>query len=298
LVLIFKKKKTMAKKTNNPTCHRNGMCWYGENDFAFIPNHPYCLYTGILFFCVSGKAVVGHNLNEHLIEPNMKGIIFPRNTFYVRARTPDFRVKMFTFTIEAYDQVRAEMGFDFTEYLRFSSVSIHDSEQFFTEREHVWEDITALFQKPNNRQQRIRLMRKLLGSYMVYLRDRVQLHLMGPRGNNRRREYLYQRFLTNVTQECRRQRDLKYYADRLRVSTRYLYTIAHAHSLGKTPKDIINQGVLLEAKMLLESPENTIADVARTMNFPSESYFSRYFKQHTGVSPSVYRVSGLDTLGE
>ena len=79
-----------------------------------------------------------------------------------------------------------------------------------------------------------------------------------------------------------------FYADRLCISTRYLSTIIRsvAHS---TAKEFIDRSVVLEIKMLLESTELSVQEIAYRLHFPDQSYLGRFFKKHTGVSPTEFR---------
>ncbi|MDR1524556.1 MAG: AraC family transcriptional regulator, partial [Tannerella sp.] len=49
----------------------------------------------------------------------------------------------------------------------------------------------------------------------------------------------------------------------------------------------------MEIKILLQSPKLTISEISYRLNFPNESYFCRYFKRHTGMSPKNYRTIKL-----
>ncbi|WP_368350508.1 helix-turn-helix domain-containing protein, partial [Parabacteroides merdae] len=44
-----------------------------------------------------------------------------------------------------------------------------------------------------------------------------------------------------------------------------------------------------EAKQLLESSNLSIKEVAAQLNFPTQSFFGKYFKQYVGMSPKEYR---------
>ncbi len=62
-----------------------------------------------------------------------------------------------------------------------------------------------------------------------------------------------------------------------------------ARDLGISPKDFISRSLVRKASMLLSSSSSTIKEVADQLFFSSEYYFSRFFKQHTGMSPSQFR---------
>lgn len=59
--------------------------------------------------------------------------------------------------------------------------------------------------------------------------------------------------------------------------------------IGMAPKDYINSLKLKRAKMLLENGGNDIAETARLSGFEDPAYFSRFFKNHIGVTPSEYK---------
>ena len=58
---------------------------------------------------------------------------------------------------------------------------------------------------------------------------------------------------------------------------------------GCSPVDYINSLKLSRAKELLNSGMYTVSEVAEQSGFHDESYFSRFFKKQTGLSPSKYR---------
>ena len=51
----------------------------------------------------------------------------------------------------------------------------------------------------------------------------------------------------------------------------------------------MNRYILMEAKYLLKYSGLSIQEVAYRLSFPNQSFFGKYFKQHTGMSPSTYR---------
>jgi AraC-like DNA-binding protein len=53
--------------------------------------------------------------------------------------------------------------------------------------------------------------------------------------------------------------------------------------------DWIDECVLLQAKVLLNSSSLNIQQIADELNFPSQSFFGKYFKRLTGLSPKQYR---------
>ncbi|MEG0949038.1 MAG: helix-turn-helix domain-containing protein, partial [Bacteroidales bacterium] len=58
---------------------------------------------------------------------------------------------------------------------------------------------------------------------------------------------------------------------------------------GKLAGQWIDECVILEAKTLLKSSGRSIQQIAEDLNFANQSFFGKYFKQHTGMSPSQYK---------
>ena len=81
---------------------------------------------------------------------------------------------------------------------------------------------------------------------------------------------------------------MDFYAEKLSITPKYMSTVIKQTS-GKTAGDWIDDHVLLEAKALLKSTNMTILQISDELNFPSQSFFGKYFKRLTGVSPKEYR---------
>lgn len=60
---------------------------------------------------------------------------------------------------------------------------------------------------------------------------------------------------------------------------------------GKTVGEWIDELVILEAKALLNSSSMNIQEIADRLNFANQSFFGKYFKHYTGMSPKEYRKS-------
>lgn len=80
------------------------------------------------------------------------------------------------------------------------------------------------------------------------------------------------------------------YADRLNVTANYLNKTVKAHTY-RTAIDWIEIARLNLAKKMLKDPSVPISDVARLSGLDDQSYFSRFFKKKTGMTPSQFRNS-------
>ena len=72
------------------------------------------------------------------------------------------------------------------------------------------------------------------------------------------------------------------------LSTAQFYTLFHAE-YGVPPLEYRNDLLVRRATLLLKDGSYSVTEVAETLGFESVSYFSRFFKKHTGHSPLDYR---------
>jgi AraC family transcriptional activator of pobA len=86
---------------------------------------------------------------------------------------------------------------------------------------------------------------------------------------------------------------VKYLADKLHTSPRYLTDLLKQET-GKTALDHLHLFLLGEAKNLLISTDNTIAQTAYQLGFENPPYFSRLFKKVIGLTPHAYRAQFLN----
>ena len=85
--------------------------------------------------------------------------------------------------------------------------------------------------------------------------------------------------------ECR---DVNFYASKLFITPKYLSNTLKTVT-GKKAGQMIDEYVVLQAKILLSSTNMTIQQISEELNFANQSFFGRYFKRITGLSPTQYR---------
>jgi AraC family 4-hydroxyphenylacetate 3-monooxygenase operon regulatory protein len=108
-------------------------------------------------------------------------------------------------------------------------------------------------------------------------------------GKEEGKKDLYLRFNKLIRENINRERTVQFYADQLHISNKYLIEIIKKAS-GKTPHEVIDEALLKEAYVMLGNPDITISEIAFELQFNSASAFGRFFKKHTTLSPSEYRM--------
>ncbi|WP_316820274.1 helix-turn-helix domain-containing protein [Pedobacter gandavensis] len=85
-----------------------------------------------------------------------------------------------------------------------------------------------------------------------------------------------------------KERQPSFYADRMAISPNNFSKLCKQVFL-KTPSELIHDRVILESKKLIHLSYKSMKEIAAELNFDDENYFSRYFKKHTGISPTAFR---------
>lgn len=99
---------------------------------------------------------------------------------------------------------------------------------------------------------------------------------------------LFNWFMMLLERDYKISRDVNYYAEQMNISSKYLTNIV-SQVTGHTPKTIIDQYVILQLKMHLKRTTQSIKEMAWEFHFADVSFFCRYFKKHTGLTPQQIR---------
>lgn len=99
---------------------------------------------------------------------------------------------------------------------------------------------------------------------------------------------LFNRFMMLLERDYKISRDVNYYAAQMNISSKYLTNIVNQVT-GHTPKTIIGQYVILQLKLHLKRSTQSSKEMAWEFHFADVSFFCRYFKKHTGLTPQQIR---------
>lgn len=106
-------------------------------------------------------------------------------------------------------------------------------------------------------------------------------------------EQLVKKFHSMLSVHSIEHRDVEFYANELGLKPK-TFAAKVRKVAGTTPLDLISQAVVTHAKRLLSSTTLTSAEIAEKLNFPTPSFFCRYFKRYAGVTPQEWRNAHID----
>ncbi|HEF8771987.1 TPA: AraC family transcriptional regulator [Providencia stuartii] len=125
-------------------------------------------------------------------------------------------------------------------------------------------------------------------NFFLLIAEKIPTTLLQQKMQRSRKEQLCWRFWNMITEYCREQRDVQFYAQKLSITPFYLSQITR-NFFNDAPKALIDRQVVLEIKALLGTGKLSIKEIAATLNFEDTSYLCRYFKRHTGLTLSAFK---------
>ncbi len=99
---------------------------------------------------------------------------------------------------------------------------------------------------------------------------------------------LYNQFVDLIATHYHNSSDVRFYAEQLNVSSRYLLQVTR-RTAGKSPKMLIDEFLTAQAKTLLGDGRYTVQQVAYELGFKQQAHFTSFFKKMTGTAPSKYK---------
>ena len=137
---------------------------------------------------------------------------------------------------------------------------------------------------------RDKIIASLFAAMFHYVMGILQQHSNNCSNNvSNRTDELFNRFLDLLREHCSTERSVEFYAQKMGITPKYLSLILKKKS-GRNASKFIDEAVVYEAKRLLKYSGLSISEIATKLNFASQSFFGKYFKQRVGVSPSRYKI--------
>lgn len=242
---------------------------------------------GAIFFCRRGWARFMIDLKQYEITEGTQIIILPGTILHVVDKSKDFLVSYLECSVDMFREAALRLDPSFFHFIKENPCHRLPVERrrvingLMNASEAIYEDKENCF--------RLQIIKNHLQCFLYDIYDKCQ-RIFTPQqieGKNRQDE-LFKSFVSLVHEHCISEREVSFYADRLCISTKYLSCICR-NVTGHSAKKMIDNFVILEIKVLLQSTALSIQEIADKLGFPDQSYLGRYFKRHEKISPVEYR---------
>ena len=264
-------------------------------DYHNLTNRPCRLDGFMIFYCVKGKMKLNVNLTEVELSEGMVYINVPGNIIRINALqdTPkeEHLYACMGLSREFFQCLNVEICKLFNEGISM----LERPGIFLTERDYQLS------------QSLVRYIVSLLKSDVVYKRESILSALSSffyillgawasestvqkSESLSNRTKVIFDKFMRLVMEYHTQYRGVGFYAEKLCLTPKYLSKIIKTAS-GRSAPEWIDSYVILEAKNLLKHSSTPIKEIVFKLNFPNQSVFYKFFKSHTGMTPTEYRNS-------
>ena len=241
-----------------------------------------------IIFCRKGTANIEIDLIPYEIVVNTQLIIIAGSIVHNISNSDDFKISYITFKHEVYDEATAQLEPSFTFFLKeYPCVQL--GEKRINKMNYLVEAMEDFYYEKTNCF-RIKIFKNNIQSFLLDVYDKTRtLFKIDKSEEVGRREELFIKFIHLIHKYCPQQREVGFYAEKLYITSRYLSSITQ-NVADKSAKYIIDKHAIQRIKIMLKYSNMSIQDISYELNFPDQSFFSRYFKKHTGMSPLEYRT--------
>ncbi len=258
----------------------------GKNNLEFFQKRLVKMENGVLFFCTKGEADISIDMEKHHIVPNTNFMLLPNTTLSRISATKDFETHFFAFSEEMFNTASFRLAPPFIHFLKKNASHTHAKNENVLPIMGLIEASNAIYNDTNNLFRRA-IAQNLLQIFFLDVYDKTQrFFIQEHREGSNRKEELFKRFISLI--HTYNKRDVSFYAAQLCISPRYLSTITQEIE-NCSAKSIIDNHLVLELKVALQSTNLSLKEIADNYHFPDQSFFGRFFKKHTGMSPKAFR---------
>lgn len=252
----------------------------------FSIGQPYRIKEGRIAFAKQGSARITINLIEYTIQTGQVSIINPNSIIQITKISTDFDMQMIAID---YQFLPISGKDDFLSYLLHhqKNILLHLTEAEQAQITSYFTLMWDILQSSTLRREAIQhLLASLLYNIGYLAQNKSQLNL----NHLTRQEDVFQRFISLVNTYSKTERTVSFYADKLCLTPRYLNTVIRQTSQ-QTVMDWVNQSIVLEAKVLLKHSNHLIYQISDELSLPNPSFFCKFFKRMTGMTPQEYQKS-------
>lgn len=262
---------------------------------------PIRLVGNVMVFCVKGSVHMSVNLNEYDVKEGCLVVLTDQDIVKVEKGSDDDIRDLHWVVIAMSQNFLTNFRVDFRKILS-EGVALIETPVLHLDQNirGYFEDYLKLIGKLANSELPMYkdAVRSLISSMVSIaagqwiadinrLRDEKVVKL---NSRSEHKTLTFRQFIKLVSENYTQQRQVIFYADQLCMSPKYLSKLVKDVS-GKSAPEWIDSYVLLEAKHLLKYSDMPIKEIVFRLNFSNQTVFYKYFKAHTGMTPTDYRNS-------
>ena len=239
---------------------------------------------------MTGEATVSIDMQNYNVKPNTIVFFNPDSIIRTVKCSSNAAAYFLAFSKSFVNEIQIDLSTSLPVYMRFGKAPVLEvTPQDVDQIRQLFQLIKTMLRSDKERY-RHEIIRTLFTTAFYIITEINQREQPGEIKQGRC-EVLFDEFMSLLQQYNKRERNVSFYAKQLNITPKYLSSVVKEVS-GKTAARWIDESVILEAKALLKYSGMSIQEIAYHLNFSTQSFFGKYFKQHTGTSPSRYKRKG------
>lgn len=269
-------------------CRQSYYISSGKHIFEF-PKAPFRMDYYALCICTSGEINIEIDQQEYKVDAHSFLMAAPSTIVKFVKTSDDFRMKLLFF--DKNFLIKNISNPFIIEKMNLFSKGSYSIIKTSAKNSLLLQNLLDDLDKKSNKQGKFteEIIRTIIFHILLETAEIMEQQNFANPEKEEGKKDLYLKFSKLIRENITRERTVQFYADQLHVSNKYLIEIIKKAS-GKTPHEVIDEALLKEAYVMLGNPDLTISEVAFELQFNSASAFGRFFKKHTALSPSEYRM--------
>ena len=248
--------------------------------------YPFRMDVTVGFVCIKGTTEGSINLKPYTAKAPYLIIILPGNIVEYKSISKDFAGLIFVMSQKFTDSLMPNAHERLPLFISIRDNPVISLNEEFLEGIIQYFRILKSVAQEKEHPYRLEVARHLTLAF--FYGGCVDFHKLVDKKKKTHHEMVVEKFLNLVQTHHKSERGLEFYANKLCVTTKHLSKVIKAIS-NKSANGWIDEYVTMEAKALLKSTNMTIEQISDELNFPSQSFFGKYFKRITGISPREYK---------
>ncbi len=257
-----------------------------SSDQVPLDNYPVRIERCVIALFTSGTAEIEIDSIAYHMQQGMIISVFPGQILEKKAESSDLKVLYYTCSEAILDEVLFRFPPSFVLFLKEFPTYLLPVDVFNDDVEFVQKLYKVYLEDTNIC--RTEIIFSMLRSFFLNIYNNMHHKLLRNPIKNKRHNEVMKQFIDLLRGNYNITREVAFYAEKLNITPKYLSLISN-EIYGKSAKKIIDDYTIAEIKLLLKSTHMSIQQIAEDLNFPDQSFLSKYFKKHMGVSPMYYR---------
>lgn len=261
----------------------------GQTDFKACGSNRIAVSGCMVLLVDSGLAIVSIGFKRRILRKGMMTVVFYDDTFWIERSSLEFRCRYVSLSEDNVQEAIYKLASPyFWDSLTDNPLLLLNRKQWklleawYEQMAWVCSNVASEYINPM-------LRNNIYNLFMAMDNEMMQEEGEEKKPISRSR-LLIIKFLKLVNQHFRTHREVSFYADQLCITTTYLYKLTRKR-WNLSPKELIDEQTVCEIKSLLSNTDLTIKEIGAILHFDDIPYLCRFFRKHTGLSPTEYRDS-------